>query len=60
MKLKCEETLDYLTSNPSSGLPGVVLAAFDKNGTLVLDNFTVVGLANNLTQAFSVSKPEDY
>lgn len=36
MKLKCEETLDSLTSNPSSGLPGVVLAAFDKNGTFVL------------------------
>lgn len=36
MKLKCEEILGSLTSNPSSGLPGVVLAAFDKNGTFVL------------------------
>lgn len=32
MQLKCEETLECLTSNPSSGLPGVVLAAFNSDG----------------------------
>ncbi|WAO92270.1 Beta-lactamase domain-containing protein [Fusarium falciforme] len=33
MKLKCEETLDSLTQGLSSGLPGVVLAAFSKDET---------------------------
>ncbi|KAJ4307445.1 hypothetical protein N0V84_012732 [Fusarium piperis] len=34
MKLKCEETLDSLTQGLSPGLPGVVLAAFSKDGQL--------------------------
>jgi hypothetical protein len=33
MKLKCEGTVDSLTQGLPSGLPGVVLAAFSKDGT---------------------------
>lgn len=59
MKLKCEENLDSLTSNQSSGLPGVVLAAFDKNGTFTFNYYTVARLADMLAQEFSISRPED-
>lgn len=38
MKLKCEETLDSLTQDVSSGLPGVVLAAFSKDGTATVNH----------------------
>lgn len=57
MHLECETTRDSLTSNPVSGLPGVVLAAFNKDGKFPIE----LGLAftHTLLQEFSIAQPKD-